>query len=233
MIIIWSDFSLHLNTIGDLCSSFTGLVWRSKSGASAYSKFMFLITFGILRLLSQSFLTAAYYGTSLYPTRIKLSHFGLIDSTVKGRIRKEKQKKSRETLWIYSATYQHSIDCVCHIGGRTEPAKGEKISPQDMIMIQLIFMMAVDWVPLKIREQSMALKVNRTKLIFFSRHERWDKIKYWHTSLDFGSQAATIGTRNCVYVFLSSSVCRFWEHVQRIRNTFQLLGFLLYSCRAK
>lgn len=52
-------------------------------------------------------------------------------------------------------------------GRKKKERKEKKTPPQDMIMIQLIFMMAVDWVPLKFREQSMALKVNH-EIDFFN-----------------------------------------------------------------
>lgn len=41
----------------------------------AYLKFMLLITFNVDAPTYRNFLALAYYGTSLYPTRIKLSHF--------------------------------------------------------------------------------------------------------------------------------------------------------------
>jgi hypothetical protein len=71
--------------------------------------------------------------------------------------------------------------------------------------------------------------------IDFFQHERWDKIKYWHTSLDVRALKRRVLAQEIVYVFLSSSVCRFWGHVQRNRNTFQLRGFLLspHASRAK
>ena len=107
---------------------------------------MFLITFSILSTSSRSFLAAAYYGgTSLYPTRIKLSHFGLIDSTAKGRRTENKKKEPIETrrnLFTDLSAFQRL--CVSHRGRAKFEKKRRKISPQDMIMIQLIFMMAAD-----------------------------------------------------------------------------------------
>jgi hypothetical protein len=87
---------------------------------------MFLITFRIPSTSyssPRSFLAAAYYGTSLYPTRIKLSHFGLIDSTVKGEWKTKRKGADRDKEKFIQLISIPSIVCVTL---RESEKKGEK-----------------------------------------------------------------------------------------------------------
>lgn len=84
----------------------------------------------------------------------------------------ERRKEKQEDILFTDLSEFRRLLCSCHIaksvfGAGKREKKERKKPPQDMIMIQLIFMMAVDWVPLKIREQSMALKVNH-EIDFFN-----------------------------------------------------------------
>lgn len=71
------------------------------------------------------------------------------------------------------------------------------------------------------------------KIDFFFRHERWDKIKYWHTFLVFWALKQRLLAQEIVCMFsYHHRFANFEGMFKRNRNTFQLLDFSSFYAHA-